>query len=286
MLTQRRVLGGMAALLLAGSFLPDPVGHVLWSRFRHLKDIAITPITDPLHSLALALRGGRDTELTLEVADNRVEELRRIRQLETELAEARETIAQYERLARMAQAGTVHMEAVDLMSARVTSWSGRSGSVVLTINRGAGDGVVKDLVVTDGVNLVGRVVDAGTMTASVGLISSEGTMLEARIVPPTAEPKRELVGLLRYDPKEDGGQGAFWLSTEHQRQVEVGDLAHLSGGAWPQEAWGLVIGQVIKITGDDDPLNFKRVVVKPRVNLEYLSRVVVLVPVEAQRSSR
>lgn len=284
-------MGLTVVLLVITSQLPGAASGWLWSGLRHFKDVLWSPMSDPLNALSSGLRGGAPP-LPAGMDQRMLADLSYVRQVEAERDEARQKVEQYERLAGMAKAGQVNLQSVRFLSARVTSWTGRPGGTALTINKGSKQGVEPGMVVTDGINLVGRVVDAGGVTAYVSLITSLTAPLEVRIVPPTMAANRQWPGYLQYD----SNQQHFWASVEIQQPMEVGDLAHLAGdastpgvtppaggtaGGWPPEAWGLIVGRVTRIERDADPLNFKRVVVEPMVNLTYLTRVIVLVPVDA-----
>ncbi|MCC7204432.1 MAG: rod shape-determining protein MreC [Phycisphaeraceae bacterium] len=291
LLNQRRVMGLTVILLIITSQLPGTASAWLWSGLRHFKDVLWSPMSDPLNALSVSLRGG-SAPLPAGMDQRTLADLRYVRQLEAELDDARQKVEQYERLAGMAKAGQVNLQGVRFLSARVTAWTGRPGVTALTINKGTRQGVEPGMIVTDGINLVGRVVDAGGATAYVSLITSLTAPLEVRIVPPTMAATRQWPGYVQFDPNRQ----IFWTSVEIQQPVDVGDLAHLAGdasttglspptggtaGGWPPEAWGLIVGRVTRIERDADPLNFKRVIVEPMVNLAYLTRVVVLVPMEA-----
>jgi len=283
-LSQRRALAVIVVLLIVSAVLPSGAGAWLSGPARQWIEALTMPLAHPLHALGVRLRG----RPTVEVADAEQQEMREtlarssnyLRQLEAELRLAREKLAQFEMLTRLDQQGRVNLQRVSFLSADVTGWSGRNPGRLLTINRGRSSGVRDDLVVTDGINLVGRVVDVGGMTASVRLITSEDRRIEVRLIPPlSAEPTRDVPGHLQPNLKK----GFFTMPVEIHSPVQVGDLAHLSGGAWPGEALGFVVGQVTGFADDPDPLNFRTVVVEPAVDLVHLQRVVVLVPAESEQ---
>lgn len=277
-LSQRHVLILVTGLAFVSSFLPTGVSQWLWSRPRYVKDLLLAPLCDPLHALSMNVRprAGSSTaagsDAALEVGRSR----NYLRKLESELKEAREKLAQYERVSSLARAGLLNLRGLDLVWARVTGWSGPPDQPVLIINRGRKDGLTEGLAVTDGVNLVGTLQSVGPVTSGVVLVSAARASLEVRIVPPTLEaPTRELPGYLQYD----GKRKCFYLVAPKQTDVRAGDLAHLTGGGWPDEAKGLVVGAVVAVEPDVDP-HFSRVIVQPAADMRYLQRVVILVPVE------
>jgi len=283
-LSQRRLLPVLVAVLLICSFLPPGLSERLFGRPRHLKDLLLTPIADPLHALSMALRHSSPGQPLTVTAD--AEELARsrnyLRRLAAALREAHEKLAQFERISALARAGQLNLRGLDLVSARVTGWVGPPDQPVLMINRGRGARLTPGLAVSDGGNLVGYGQDVGPMTSSIILLTSSRAPLEVRIVPPTLEsPARELPGYLEYEAR----RRCFFLVTAKQTDVRAGDRAHLTGGGWPDEARGLVVGQVVAVEPDSDP-HFNRVLVQPMRDPRYLRRVIVLVPVEEAPTDR
>jgi len=282
-LSQRRALAAIVVLLIISSMLPSGAGAWVAAAPRQWIEALTMPLAHPLHALGVRLRGqtpANDETLNHEqVLQNLAQAANYARRLEAENRQLREQIAQYEMLKRLDDEGRVNLEGVHFLSADVTGWSGRGPGRLLTINRGKNHDVQDGQVVTDGINLVGRVVDVGGMTASVQLITAEDRRIEVRITPPlSAEPTRDVPGHLQPHHKK----GIFTMPVEIQSPVQVGDLAHLSGGAWPNEALGFVVGKVTSFAEDPDPLNFRTVVVEPAIDLMHLQRVVVLVPAKSE----
>lgn len=278
-LTQRRVLVLVAAMAMVSSFLPDAAGPFLWQRPRQIKDMLVTPLTHPLHLFSLRLRGDSPHALAPLAISASAEELQwyrtEVQRLKAELRDADERLQRYERLAELSRRGWLALEDVRYVSAHVTAWGGGVDRPTLTINKGRVHGVAPGMVVCDEVNLVGQVVDAGQMTATVALLTVPHEQVAVRIVPAADPAANGLPLVLRYDPDRE----AFTQVTEIHAAVEAGDLAHLDdAAAWPREAWGLVVGRVAEIERDEDPLNFKRLVVKPLLRAAYLRRVTVLAP--------
>lgn len=277
-LSQRHVLILVAVLLGASSFLPSSASRWLWTRPRHLKDLLVAPLGDPLHALSTNLRAPatRPSPAGSEEALDLGRSRNYLRKLEAELKDAREKLAQYERISSLARAGYLSLRGLNLVWARVTGWAGSPDQPLLIINRGRKDGLTEGLAVSDGVNLVGSVQDVGPATSVIVLLTAARASLEVRIVPPTLEaPTRELPGYLQYDERRK----CFYLVAPRQTDVRTGDLAHLTGGGWPDEAKGLVVGRVAAVEPDVDP-HFCRVLVQPASDMRYLQRVVILVPVE------
>lgn len=284
-LTQRRVLVLVVAASLLSGVLPDAAGRALWSRPRQIKDMLITPLTHPLHQFSLRLRGPSADAAALAAAGGvdaaaAIEERRwyaaQVQRLKAELRDAYQRLERYERHAELARRGGAAMDGPGAYtSAHVTAWGGRADQPTLTINKGRSHGLRAGMVVCDEVSLVGRIIDAGAVTSTVALITVPGRQLAVRMIP-AAQPASDGVPMvLRYDAERE----AFSQVVELTSPIAVGDAAHLDDTTtWPPEAWGLLVGQVAAIERDEDPLNFKKLIVKPVVRGAYLRRVTILIP--------
>ncbi|MDX1683464.1 MAG: rod shape-determining protein MreC [Phycisphaeraceae bacterium] len=163
----------------------------------------------------------------------------------------------------------------------MTAWSGRRGTHNLMINRGGRDGIRIGQAVVDGSHLVGRITDTDPVTSTVRLILSPDTRLGARIVPPSPKaPPRDARAYLTVSDDGDVLTGKVGADAV----IRKGDLVHLADSAWPDAAQGFLIGSVVAYEKwPDDPLNYRRVVVRPPASLMHLQRAVVLVPPEDLR---
>jgi rod shape-determining protein MreC len=245
---------------------------------------AISPATQPLHALAKMARQpvqlDDETGQRLALTEEKRQLLQYVRQLEDQLRVTRNRI---DELAEMRGNKTLSLAKVRLVDAGVTSW--RGGALpVLTINRGANDGIKSGMVVGSGANLVGRVSEVSAGSATVLLISEPGTLLDVRVLPGTTGPApREVV--VQCQPLK--GTDAFWAEAAQSDPIQAGDLAHLrlpdnvlaTSGRWRDEAAGMIVGQVVRVEDHpDDPKLRTRVIIEPRRSLRNLTRVVVLVP--------
>jgi cell shape-determining protein MreC len=198
-----------------------------------------------------------------------------VQNLEQQLAIARQDIA---RLSQLPE--ELNLRGIKPLTARVmaTPTGARNTEPLLTISRGTRHGVGPGQVVTDGFNLVGVVERAYAGSAEVKLISTSGTRLTARIVPPTAMADG---GRSAIKPLTAAADGRFF-TTDGQNLV-VGDLAHLWDTKWPAEAGGFVLGKVTRIDQDPaNPLMFLVAVIEPLVPLDQLHSVNVLIPRESE----
>ena len=116
------------------------------------------------------------------------------------------------------------------------------------------------------------------------LINEPGTLLDVRIMPGTTGPSpREVVVQCRPIP----GTETFWAEAAQSDPIQAGDLAHLrlsdnelaTQTRWPDEAAGMVVGQVVRVEDHpDDPKLRTRIIIEPRRKLQGLTRVIVLAP--------
>jgi cell shape-determining protein MreC len=286
-LTQRRMLVLVVAASLLAGLLPDAAGRAMWNSPRQIKDMLITPLTHPLHQLSLRLRGPSAEAVTPIAAATvdaaaAIEERRwyatQVQRLKAELRDAYQRLERYERHAELARRSGAALDGpAAYTTAHVTAWGGRADQPTLTLNKGRSHGLRPGMVVCDEVSLVGRIVDVGAMTSTVALLTVPGRQVPARIIPADQPAADGLPMVLRYDADRE----VFWQITEITTSVDVGDLAHLDDtSTWPPEAWGLLVGQVTAVERDDDPLNFKRLIVQPVIRAAYLRRVTILIPRE------
>ena len=283
LVSQPRLLMLVAMMLFVGSFLPADTATSIASAPRHIVESVTGWMTRPLLDAATWARtSGQDADLPQRevLAENNEQLLQYNRKLEDQL---RLLSQQMQDLTKMRQVPTIANSQAALIPAGVTAYfSGAAPG--LTINIGDRHSTRVGQAVVAGTNLVGRVVAVGPNNATVGLISSPGTLLDVRVIPASvgAAP-RETV--LQIQPEEDGE--LFVAEGAHTDRIQVGDLAHLrladnvlaNEFRWPDEAAGMVVGKVVKIEKHpDDPALRTLVWIKPRLSLKRLTRVVVIAP--------
>lgn len=277
LLTPRRLLALVVALLLISSMLSAPVADRVTRGPRSLVSAALNPVTGVLRALGRSIRGSEqpdtpwpgatDVELELELG----RALRIIRQLEGELRRAQDQVAQLSQIRD--QFG---LQGVRLIDARVTAYNGSTIDPVITIDKGSSKGLRKGSVVASGFNLVGEVVRVGPVSADVKLITAANTNIIARLVTPIADVQPRILEAMLHRAKD----GQYFVTEPGvDSPVQVGDLAHLSSERWPPEAQGFVVGKVTVVDKDaSNPFLAKRVIVEPMLPLAALRRVTVLVP--------
>lgn len=274
LLTRRRALVLIAALLVAVSLLPARVVDTVAGPPGKLVAAALMPFTVPLKTMADSLRRPTAIELGIEDEHHPGQTKLYIEQLEIELAELRRE----NRALRQVEAVLGEGRGVRQVPARVGRYSGDRVNPTLTINRGTSQGVAVGQVVVTGFSLVGEVEQAGPVTATVRLFTAAESRLQVRLVPPVVgEPPHRVGAWMQVE--EDGER--FVIEVDRDSPVAVGDLAHLEDSRWPREAQGFVVAQVVTVRPDPRDPHMRRVVLlEPIVPLRSLSQVNVLVPTD------
>lgn len=271
-LNQTRVFTGVVLLLLVGSLMPTAWARGLSVGPRTFVNTLLTPIQRPLASISTALRPregldvrlGSISDMERQVLETRVE----LAQLRANLAAANARIEQLADVRRQ-----LGLRGVTLLTA-VAEWSPSRQFQALTLNRGAGDGVVEGQVVADGLNLIGRITVAAPVMASVRPVTNPGTHLAVRIAPARGGDRFTLVQVQSLPD----GRG-FLARADVADPVQLGDLAHLQDVGWPPEAQGLIVGQVVAINHDEqDPILRRQIVIAPLREVSSIRHVVVFVP--------
>jgi cell shape-determining protein MreC len=142
------------------------------------------------------------------------------------------------------------------------------GSGQLMVRAGKKDGVeVNSVAATEGVQLVGRVSEIGSRTCWVRLLTDKATgAVRARIMvdDQTMGAKCSLSpvggGLLQGRVANDGPA------------PKEGQLVRLDDEAWPRSSQMLVLGRIERV--EPDPVGWKIITVKPTVDLQRVSEVV------------
>jgi len=274
----------LVLLLLCSSMLPADRSRGLWSPFAHLAVVAAKPIALPVAWASGAAHRALETDWGL-VGMGTDAELRRehdhllqySRELEQKLAEAREQFNELKQVRTMLSDTTV-----ELQHARVVGGLRDPQSPTILIDAGLDKSLKPGMIVANGYNLVGALVNVGPTSSVVRLITSPRTHLNAIIAPPAdGPPPRMLNASVEVAPKLDDGAVVFTAVVAAADVVAEGDFAHIADETWPREARGFVIGRVMKIVKADDkdnPLLRKKLIIQPMRSLVHLDTVVVVVP--------
>ena len=157
----------------------------------------------------------------------------------------------------------------DLVAARVIGREAATWSSMVTINKGQGDGVDKDMAVVTEKGLVGRVVEAGPNSSKVQLIldprSSVGTLVQRA--------ESRVTGIVVGDMENPTMPDME--NIPKTADVQEGDLIITSGygGVFPK---GLPVGLVTTLKNDEGGL-LKIAVLEPAVDFQKLEDVAVIV---------
>jgi cell shape-determining protein MreC len=277
-----QLLAAVALILLVMCMLPaqvaGKVAHPVSSGVRFI----VSPISTWLHGAGVAVRA-RPEPIGLAPSDSEAlrEELDKVwqynRRLEQELQDARKTIQHLGHMRQM-----MPDTQTDLVVGRVIGTSLATPSPSLTLDIGVNHGMRPGLAVVSGFNLVGQVTEALPQRSLVKPITAPDTLLNLRLVPAAAgEPTREAFVSAR------AVAGLFVGTVGANEPIKIGDLAHLYDEAWPPEARGFVVGQVVALDPlERDPLLRKKIKIEPLRSPTALDRVVVLLPTETDRTSK
>ena len=266
----------LTLLLLVNSLLMPPG---ITSRISAVPHNLFEGITNQpshyLHLFSLTVRPGHDEGAIADletVRDDRNRLWQLNQQLRQRLQMAHDQIRQLTRMHhRLPLDRTTRLLPVPVARVRLDPQSPK-----LYLARGRLRGLQMGQAVGRGINLIGRVRHVGPASATVDLITTPRTHLDVQIVPVDEAP-RELDMQMSYEASAQGFVGV--IDTAQQELVRINDLAILSDQRWPVEAWGFVVGRVVKIEKyEKNPLLLRRVIVRPRIDLEKLSHVTVVAP--------
>lgn len=191
-----------------------------------------------------------------------------VEQLRAMQAQVNEVMAENQRLRTLLGYKQAAVQ-FDLMAANVIARDPGNWTDTILINRGANDGLQKDMAVVTAEGLVGSVVAVFHTTAKVQLIldprSSVGAIVQRA--------ESRVAGIV------EGGSNdtlsARMVNIPRDADIAEGDQIVTSGfgGVYPK---GIVIGSVASIANDEGGL-LKYAILKPAVNFQKLEEVAVIV---------
>ncbi len=277
---RRLTLVLLIVALLAFSFLPS--AYCGYGRFVHdVLSGLLMPLSHPLSRLTSSIRMqvtpvSDGVEALLDRWEKKQEEVNLSLRLKKEIDDLRQEVGM---LSNMRQ--QLPGQLFTLPKAQVTGRSTRSNVYSLTINRGATDGLRVGQPVVSGANLVGRLTQVGRFSSTVQLLTTKGTRIDA-IITSSLSSVFELIGekgdLCQLDV---AGPDYFVSIVRKDVHIEEGYYVRLSDDEWPHSVQYFIIGQVQSVEPDyDRPLEWKRVMIKPRRSLRYLDSVTIIVPVD------
>jgi len=289
---QGHILAAVVVLLICLSLLDSR-----WARFfsqppRQIVTLIISPLTRPLHALGSWVRGRDEPELDYGTDIAQLTHLLKQAQaqnanLKMRLDEAQHTIGTLTRMK-----GYLRFGGARLLPARVTQSTTDPAHPTLTIDRGERDGLYPGLVVASEFNLVGRITHVGHAHCTVALVMTPKHHVQVIIMPKLAGAMNMPGTETKVMAKVSKDGKLLEAVVPASSMIKPGYLTRLlppegnlnqgaSGavGAWPREAWGLVVGQVSKVLPDPtDPISRKLVEIRPLHWPYHLTEVVVVAP--------
>lgn len=290
----RTVFGLLCAALLLTSVLPARLTPFAgW--FNQVAELLVSPVQRPVAGLIRWFRGPAPQRPTDEAFAQLATEVDlwklAARQAQAEAADLRRQIAQYQR-GLLVSTGV----GVAQLIAPVVGMAPQGGTTLVKVQVGERNGVVPgSVVVTDAVNLVGRVTRVDPRLAWVTPISERvAGSLGAVIIPsdqPPAGPGDARAGdtplACRLEPD---GRGRLsgpveWVgvragTTGEAPRLTAGMTVRLSDPAWPASAQMLVVGRVEEVQTSD--AGRTRVVVRPLFDLARLAEVTIRMGADAE----
>lgn len=270
--SQPQIIAAIALLLFIASQSTTSCAQRFVSPAHDLVRSFTAPVAGPLESLGSSLRSNSDNNIDLGSHAQLERNLLEQQVYNEQLRQHLESLT-----TKMNQLAAVRkyrgLRDVTLLDADVT-WAEGADGRALRISVGTRDGVADGQVVTDGINLVGRITGVESGYAVVRPITRRPSHLAARLRTPTAAP--DVRGAIVQVTLDDQGR-RFLGRADAADQVQVGDVAHLDDHKWPAIAQGFLIGKVVAVEKDEnDPLLRRIVVVEPIRHIANLRSVVVL----------
>ncbi|SDE73369.1 hypothetical protein SPACI_019730 [Sporomusa acidovorans DSM 3132] len=157
----------------------------------------------------------------------------------------------------------------DFVTAQVIARDPGTWTSIIMINRGASDGIAKDMTVVTAQGLVGNVISVYNNSAKVQLIldprSAVGCLVQ--------RPESRVAGIV--EGSSANQQTPHMVNIARDADIIKGDKIITSGfgGIFPK---GLLVGEVLDIVNDEGGL-LKYAVLKPAVDFDRLEEVLVIV---------
>lgn len=278
-LTSRRALALLIAVLAVTSLLKARY-CVYGPPLRNAVDTLLMPVARPLNTLTADVRGHADRPVLGDL-QHLSDELRYEQALVISL---QKRVRELE-LSNAALQGLSHRIGQDYVfrEAHVIGRSSDPAARTLIIDKGARGGLRTGMVVVDGANLVGKLIEVGPSTSVLGLITSPDTLLEVVLTPPHL-PKGGLPAARQHVTQLKVNKKHQLYADDLDRVVPVaaGDYARLDDErgpeGWPQAVQGMIVGQVVSVSPNPNQPLLQSVVVEPMRSLLHLETVTVVVP--------
>ena len=238
---------------------------------------AFQTVTSPVRYLgatvAAPFRGIGNVVTNLTADQQTLSELRaendELRARNVELEEAAQTAERLQGLLDLQDANDLQSTAARIISGASDSWS-----TTVTIDKGTSSGVTAGMPVTASSGVVGQVIDSGSTTSTVRMLTDENSSISAMIQ--SSRVQGMLTGSVT------GQLNLTLIGTE--QEVNVGDVVVTSGlgGVFPK---GLPLGEVTSVESAPGAL-FLDIVVEPFSHAENYEEVLVITSLtEEQRAT-
>lgn len=294
LVTGPRILGATALLLLINSQLPVRHGGKLGAVLRPVADTVALPLREPVFRIARRLNRPDATPgdgLTDPATATRAQlaegyerllvELGQLRQHNDELIEKLKLI---QRLPDDDDGTGLKLPRRTPRICAVTAFTDTGTRQVISINGGQNRGIAPGQTVRYGVDLVGRVVEpVGPVSADVELVTGQDIGFHVELTAPpdvaNANLSAPLPGLEHLRVTPDPATGTFTAEIRHDTNPPIGADARLADQVHYRDARAHILGRVVEVRPyPQDPELLKQVVIRPRLDLRFLSEVAVLVP--------
>lgn len=247
-----RPLGNAALVLLYPAVWVNGIGSRLRGRPVNVLDGNIETLSNELLKMDGLLR-------------QKDEEIRRLRLENAHLAGLRRAFG----------------ESYQYIQTRVIGSGMDPSAPTLIIDTGSRHGLRLGMVVVDGPDLVGRIVQVQHNSAVVHPITAPNSSVKVALDSPAVDDDAQRILLL-----QSGGQDLFISDkVDANLAVKVGDFARLADdnrfNPWPQVAQFMVVGEVTAVSPDPDNPLWQRVQVRPRKPLYHTSQLTVIAPADA-----
>lgn len=270
--------------MLMGSFLPLRLsGWTGWLRGPFMTVLA--PISGPLASLGAWLRPGDQRGAPVDI--DREELQQQLDFYKQEYLRLDKQAEQMRELIEALQEGVSYGPAITLRRLEASRVGADLGAGSIDVSRGSTHGVRAGAVAvatTAPQHLVGLVTDVGPTVSTVHVVTDRRiapNLMDVLLLSATNVTTDALARAPRCQIRPAGdGTLVGELGAEDAQRLSPGDAAFLDDLNWPPAAQRLICGRVARIEDTENPL-FKRVVLKPDLDLMRTRSVILRIPADA-----
>lgn len=150
-------------------------------------------------------------------------------------------------------------EAADVIGIEISGWI-----KTMTINKGASDGIKRDMVIATPLGIAGRIIDVQSTTSKAFLVTDPRCAIDVIVQ------KTRVKGIA-----EGNGTDRLLLKyVRHEDDIHVGDILISSGlgGIFPK---GMAVGEIVRVEKGEDNF-FMDIEAKPSADLKKLEEVMII----------